>query len=89
MPDRVRGRVFSTEFAILTLMNAAAAAGLGWALDNTSLTISDLLRMMAGLTLLPGTLWVIWNLRRKQAIPPLEHEEAATPPVSTESVQEM
>ena len=89
VPDRVRGRVFSTEFAIFTLMNATAAAGMGWALDNTGLTLSRLLQLMAGLTLLPGTLWVIWNLRRKQPLPHLEHEETAAPPVPTEGVQEL
>jgi MFS family permease len=89
VPDRVRGRVFSTEFAIFTLMNAAAAAGIGWTMDNSDLTISSLLRMMAGLTLLPGTLWIIWNLGRKRPLPSLEHEETAAPPVPTEGVQEL
>ena len=89
LPARVRGRVFSTEFAIFTLMNAAAAAGIGWTMDNTDLTISSLLRMMAGLTLLPGTLWIIWNLSRKRPLPSLEQEEMAAIPVSTENVQEL
>jgi len=61
-PDRVRGRVFSTEFAIFTLMSATGSAGGGWLLDNSALGISGLLRLMAGLVLIPGVLWLLWNL---------------------------
>ena len=61
-PDRVRGRVFSTEFAIFTLMSATGSASGGWLLDNSALGISGMLRLMAGLVLIPGTLWVLWNL---------------------------
>ena len=89
LPDRVRGRVFSTEFAIFTLMNAAAAAGMGWTLDNTGLSISTLLGLMAGLTLLLGTLWVLWNVVWKRPQPSRKQEETAAPPVSTEGVQEL
>lgn len=58
LPDRVRGRVFSTEFAMFTLMNATGAASAGWALDN--LTLSTILTTLAGLTLIPAVLWAIW-----------------------------
>jgi len=62
LPDRVRGRVFSTEFAMLTLMNAAGAATGGWALDN--LEIATILQAMAGLLLIPGLLWALWLVFR-------------------------
>jgi predicted MFS family arabinose efflux permease len=58
--NRVRGRVFSTEFAVFTLMNAIGTAVGGWALDTTTVGISALLWWMALLTLVPGSLWVLW-----------------------------
>lgn len=60
LPDRVRGRVFSTEFAMFTLANAVAAAGSGWLLDSGTLDISGLLIWMALLVLVPGLLWSLW-----------------------------
>ena len=80
LPDRVRGRVFATEFALFTLMNAVGAAASGWALDNTGLGLSDLIWIMAGLVLLPGILWAIWNVYRGRRQPlslPEEEEYAA------------
>jgi predicted MFS family arabinose efflux permease len=65
VPDRVRGRVFATEFAFFTLMNAAGAAWGGWMLDSTSLGISGMTWLMAGLVLVPGVLWVLWNSGRR------------------------
>lgn len=61
VPDRVRGRVFATEYAMFTLMNAISAAGSGWALDNTRLGVSGMLWAMAILTVVAGVLWVLWN----------------------------
>jgi MFS family permease len=60
LPDRIRGRVFSTEFALLTLMNATGAALGGWALDTPSLELSNILWAMAALTLVLGLLWMVW-----------------------------
>jgi predicted MFS family arabinose efflux permease len=75
----VRGRVFATEFALFTLMNAAGAAAGGWALDNTGLGISGLIWIMAGLVVVPGLLWALWNVyythRQPQAAP--DEEELA------------
>lgn len=63
--DDVRGRVFSTEFAIFTLASAIGAAACGWLVDNTSITISAMIWMMAGFILIPGTLWTSWIIRRR------------------------
>jgi MFS family permease len=71
-PDRVRGRVFSTEFAIFTLMSATGSAGGGWLIDNSALGISGMLRLMASLVLIPGVLWVLWNLVWRKKEPPLD-----------------
>jgi predicted MFS family arabinose efflux permease len=60
LPDRVRGRVFSTEFAMLTLANAISAAVGGWALDNSGLSVSGLIWYMAGILLIPSLLWLLW-----------------------------
>ena len=60
VPDRVRGRVFSTEFAMFTLANAIGAAVGGWALDGTSFGISGMMWWMAALLIIPGVLWVVW-----------------------------
>ena len=59
VPNRVRGRVFSTEFAIRTLMNAAGTAAVSTGID-TPLGISGMLWLTAGLALLPGALWTLW-----------------------------
>jgi len=81
LPDRVRGRVFSTEFAIFTLASAISAAGGGWMLDNTELGISGMLWLMAFLTLIPGILWFFWNATRRRTDPPSEIKEEIQPVV--------
>jgi MFS family permease len=60
LPNRVRGRVFSTEFAIQTLMAALAAYVGGWGLDNLSIGITGMLWFMSGLTLVFGLSWTLW-----------------------------
>ena len=60
LPNRVRGRVFSTEFAIQTLMAALAAYLGGWGLDHPTVGITGMLWVMSATTLLCGLLWVLW-----------------------------
>ena len=60
LPNRVRGRVFSTEFAIQTLMASLAAYVGGWGLDNPAVGISGMLWVMSALTLFFGIMWVLW-----------------------------
>jgi MFS family permease len=60
VPNYVRGRVFSSEFALFTLFNAAGTAVGGWALDAQWITISDTFWWMTVLTLVPGLLWTLW-----------------------------
>lgn len=67
VPSRVRGRVFSTEFAFMSLMNAAGTAIGGWGLDNTGLGVAGILQWSAALTLLPGILWVLWIVFGEQS----------------------
>jgi len=61
VPDKVRGRVFSSEFAMFTLANAISSAAGGWLLDNTNLGISGIIWWMAFLMAVPGTLWFTWT----------------------------
>jgi predicted MFS family arabinose efflux permease len=67
VPNHVRGRVFSTEFAVFTLMNAVGAAAGGWALDAEAVAIAEILWWMTGLTLVPGVLWALWIALGKPA----------------------
>lgn len=60
VPDSVRGRVLSTEFAFLTLSMAVSAGLSGWALDSTGIGIAGALEWMAWMTLLPALLWGSW-----------------------------
>jgi MFS family permease len=76
LPNRVRGRVFSTEFALFTLANAAGAMAGGWSLDKAGLSMSGIMWWMGGLILLPGLLWTLWIVVGKPSIPA---DEAAVP----------
>ena len=58
-PDRVRGRVFSTEFAIFSLANAIGSIVVGWALDKTPVGLSAIMWWMAVLSIIPGILWLV------------------------------
>jgi MFS family permease len=67
-PDRVRGRIFSSEFALFTLASAIGAATGGWALDNSGLSTAWLLGALGIATLLPGILWALWLRRRRTVL---------------------
>ncbi|MHC4398912.1 MAG: MFS transporter [Planctomycetota bacterium] len=62
-PSDIRGRVFASEFAFFTLASAAGAAIAGLAIDQF-LGIAGILRWMAGLSLVPATIWGMWTLAR-------------------------
>jgi MFS family permease len=62
VPHAVRGRVFATEYALLTLAMAASAGFAGFALDSGGFGPGEVLRALAVLTLLPGILWSFWHL---------------------------
>jgi MFS family permease len=62
VPDKMRGRVFSSEFAMFTLATAISSAAGGWLLDNSSLGISTIIWWMAALLIVPGALWFAWTL---------------------------
>ncbi|MEL6408030.1 MAG: MFS transporter [Chloroflexota bacterium] len=61
VPLDVRGRVFSTEFAVNTLGNAIAAGSVGFLLDGI-FDLPMLLTVMAGCVLFPLGIWASWTL---------------------------
>ena len=62
VPADVRGRVFSTEYALVTLMSAIGAALGGQYLEV--FVIADAVHWMASVTILPGLLWMWWLWRK-------------------------
>jgi MFS family permease len=62
VPNRILGRVFSTEFAIFTLASAMGTAIGGWIFDNTALGISGMLWFTAAITIIPALLWSAWTV---------------------------
>ncbi len=60
VPNRVRGRVFSTEFAMMTLASAAAAYLGGWGMDQPSFGATEMLWAMGIGSAVIGVLWTLW-----------------------------
>ena len=59
VPNHVRGRVFSTEFALYTLFSAVASGTTGLLID-TNLGISGVLLLGCALLTIPIMLWTLW-----------------------------
>ena len=73
LPGNIRGRVFGTEYAFFTLMNAIGAGVAGWMLDAFEISIPTMLRGMNILLLVLGIHWIGWGLwaaKRTQAAHP-------------------
>ena len=62
VPGHVRGRVFATEFAFFMLAASIAAFSVGRALD--AMPIPNVIGWLAGLVLIPGSLWSLWVIKR-------------------------
>jgi hypothetical protein len=77
LPNRVRGRVFSTEFALNTLMAAASSWFGGWAIDALPNGIPTLLVWLGGLMTIPAVLWALWIAFGK--LTPAEYVYQETP----------
>jgi MFS family permease len=78
VPDGVRGRVFSSEFAMFTLANAISSAAGGWLLDNTNLGINGILWWMTGLLIIPGIFWYAWTVFGKPDASVLSEEQVTS-----------
>ncbi len=59
VPNDVRGRVFSTEFAMYTLFAAVSSGATGWLIDS-AMGVSGVLLLGSGLILIPAALWLLW-----------------------------
>ncbi len=59
VPNQVRGRVFSTEFALYTLFAAISSGATGILID-TAMGISGVLMLGCGLLVIPIMLWTLW-----------------------------
>ena len=70
VPKNVMGRVFSTEFAVMTLASAAAAYAGGWGIDQTIFSLNTVIWGMAAMVLIFGFLWTAWLFvqRKKEMI---------------------
>lgn len=60
LPGDFRGRVFSTEFAIFTLMSAVSAALVGGIMDM-EISLTELMLGMTFIGLIPTLLWTLWS----------------------------
>ncbi len=72
LPNEVRGRVFGTEFALLTLAGAIASGLGGWLLDAFNFSLQNLFVLMGILMFSFGVIWFIngvWKTRK--LVPPL------------------
>jgi len=65
LPNDVRGRVFSTEFAMNSLATAIGSGSVGFLID-TSLGVPGILILCAGLTVIPTVLWGMWIAMEKR-----------------------
>ena len=67
VPGRVQGRVFASSFMFFYLGSALSSSVVGAALD-TSLTISAIIWVMAGLSVVPMVLWTVWIMRGRREV---------------------
>jgi len=68
VPDAYRGRVFSTDFALFTIVMAVSTFVTGWSLDHSAATPRTLAAILGGLLFLPGLLWLPMTLRQSSAL---------------------
>ena len=63
VPDRFRGRVFSFEFAALTLTQSISTLAGGYLLDTVGLPMQGVMAVMGGVSLLTSAAWVAFHRR--------------------------
>ena len=75
VPNQVRGRVFSTEFAMYTLFSALSSGTIGILIDS-SLGISGILLLGSGLLVIPILMWSLWIVFGKRDVLRIEEGTA-------------
>lgn len=88
LPNRVRGRVFSTEFAAQTLMAAASSGIGGWALEALPGGVPATLAWLGGLLILPAVLWGLWINLGKLTPPEYVYQETPTALIPRQEIAE-
>jgi len=75
--DAYRGRVFSTDFALFTIVMSVSTFTTGWSLDHSAATPRTLAAILGGLLFLPGLFWLPTTLRRQSVLsaPSVAQEE--------------
>ena len=66
LPNKVRGRVFGTEFALLTLAGAIGSGLGGWFLDAFNMSLQNLILLMGTLMFIFGINWFINGVWRER-----------------------
>ena len=61
--DEIRGRVFSTDMLILSLAFSASTSVAGYLMEYTQLSIQDGLIIFAGLMMLSGVVFTLWDTK--------------------------
>jgi predicted MFS family arabinose efflux permease len=64
VPDTYRGRIFATDFALLTVLMALSTFVVGWAMDHMGFSPRVLATMLGCLLLLPAAFWLLPSVRR-------------------------
>jgi len=65
VPDAYRGRVFATDFALLTILMAASTFIAGWAVDQPALGPRTVTSLLGGILFIPALLWLLSLLRKR------------------------
>ena len=66
VPDRMRGRVFAFEFAVLTLAQSLSITWAGVAQDSLGWTIRQVTASAAGVGLVAAVVWLLFQLRTRR-----------------------
>jgi MFS family permease len=72
VPDGYRGRVFATDFAVLTILMALSTFIAGWAVDQPALGPRTVTSLLGGILFVPALLWLLSLVRQRS------HEFALT-----------
>ncbi len=65
VPDALRGRVFATELALMTLSMTASNLVTGWALDSAGIGPRALAAGLGALCFVPGSIWMLLQLSER------------------------
>jgi hypothetical protein len=80
VPDRFRGRVFSAELALVTLVTSLSSYWTGYELDRVGRSPRTLAFILGGMFCVPGVLWLLIQSRWREHAP----AGTVTPTPSTE-----